>query len=284
MTKIMVVTPAYGEIFYGPYVHSLIRLLRLFETRKWQYSFSYVSYADIVESRNYLLTQWFDKSNASHLLFVDADMGFPPELVTAMIDFDKPIVGAVYPKRQINLDRVTKLAAEGEPACRAIAKSLDFIVRNPRKNSPAQKGFIEVEGCGTGIMLIKRSCVEQLLKKMPQLSDAGAKKLSPLAKDLDRLIRAFEPLVVDGARLSEDYSFCHRWRQCGGEVWGSIAHEITHVGLHRFKGRYSDAKGGQRVSPGKVTAIKTVTGQVSLPFNKLAVGGTNPAPKPSNRK
>jgi len=54
--------------------------------------------------------------------------------------------------------------------------------------------------------------------------------------------------MVDGARLSEDYAFCHRWRQCGGTVYANVAHEISHVGLHRFAARYSDARSGPRVT------------------------------------
>ena len=75
---------------------------------------------------------------------------------------------------------------------------------------------------------------------MPALSDPAAKANSPLTASLDRLIRAFEPLRVNDALLSEDFSFCHRWNACGGEVWANTAHEIEHIGLHRFKGRYSD--------------------------------------------
>ena len=124
-------------------------------------------------------------------------------------------------------------------------------------------GFMEVEGCGTGIMLIERGLVKTMLEKMPELSDTGAKKHSPLAKNLDRLIRAFDPVTVKGARLSEDYSFCHRWRTgCGGEVWANISHPITHVGLHRYSGRYQDAMPrGPRITlgaqPGKAAAAAT---------------------------
>ena len=113
---------------------------------------------------------------------------------------------------------------------------------------------MEVEGCGAGIMLIERSCVKTLLEKLPQLSDTKAKKTSPLARNLERLIRAFEPVTVDGGRLSEDYSFCHRWRaSCGGEVWANISHRVIHVGLHRFAGRYQDAMPrGPRIVVGDV--------------------------------
>src|SRR5262245_41473116 len=98
MTKILVATPAYGEMFYTPYVSSLVRLQRLMTRHKWEMTFISTSYADIVESRNFLLTHWYDKTDATHLLFIDADMGYEAKLIVEMIEFGKPIVGVVYPK------------------------------------------------------------------------------------------------------------------------------------------------------------------------------------------
>ena len=46
-----------------------------------------------------------------------------------------------------------------------------------------------------------------MLKEFPELSDTKASKTAPIAKKLDRLIRAFNPVVIDGTRLSEDFSF-----------------------------------------------------------------------------
>jgi hypothetical protein len=251
LTKITIATPAFGEVFYTPYVQSLFRLMQAFQRRKWQSTFASIAYADIAESRNFLLTRWFDKTDATHLLFIDADMGFPAELVLDMVDFGRPVVGVVYPKRQIDLERVAELSAAGEPPKRAIARAHNFIVRKKRGVSIASPhtGFIQVDGCGAGVFLIARTAIEAMLQKMPKLSDSKAKTSSPLAANLDRLIRAFEPLRVNDALLSEDFSFCHRWTACGGEVWVNTAHEIEHIGLHRFKGRYSDL--GPQLTLGK---------------------------------
>jgi hypothetical protein len=39
--------------------------------------------------------------------------------------------------------------------------------------------------------------------------------------------------------LSEDVSFCSRWREgCGGEIWANINHKISHVGPFDFHMRY----------------------------------------------
>ena len=117
------------------------------------------------------------------------------------------------------------------------------------------KGFIEVEGCGAGVMLIARDCIEQMLKKLPKISDTAAPKNSPLARGLNRLIRAFDPITLDAGRMSEDFSFCHRWRvECGGEIWASTNRKITHVGVHHFEGRWADASGPRIVVGGSAAA------------------------------
>lgn len=239
LTKIFIATPAYGEVFYSVYVRSLFRLQHALAERGWHPQLATVSFSDIVESRNALLTHWFDRTDASHLLFIDADMGYEPDLITAMVELDEPVVGVIAPQRKIDLDKLAELSAEGEPAQRAIAGAHEFVVKGA--GFGMRNGFVRVEGCGAGILLIRRDCIEEMLRKIPELSDRSAPHTSPLAKGLNRLIQAFDPIRLDHARLSEDFAFCYRWRRrCGGEIWASADREIVHIGLHKFRGRYTD--------------------------------------------
>ena len=43
---------------------------------------------------------------------------------------------------------------------------------------------------------------------------------------------------IDGKSryLSEDYYFCHLWRELGGEIWSDLAAPLTHFGNHEFQG------------------------------------------------
>jgi len=254
VTKLLIATPAYGDVYYTPYVTSVMNLARAMNKRRWDFSFVTIAYSEIAESRNYLLTYWFDKTDASHILFIDTDMGFEPELIVDMVALNKPIVGVIYPKRNINFNRVAEFAARGEPTNRAVGKAQEYIFRRlPRGTQPkTQDGFLEVEACGTGILLIQRSCIETMLRQIPTLSDTNKNNIR-LHKTLDRIIRTFDVMRdADGNRLSEDYSFCHRWRHsCNGEIWASQSHEIVHVGLHQFRARYIDSLPG--VTTGKLT-------------------------------
>jgi hypothetical protein len=248
--KITVATPAFGEIFYSPYVQSVLRLQSALYQRKWNMNYTTISYAHISEARNYLLTNWFDKSDASHLLFVDADMGFEPQLILDMLTFNKPVVGVISTKRQIDLKRLVALAAKGENPERAIARAHEFIVRPLRGRKPRRtKGFLEVEACGTGIMLIQRAAIATMLKVLPQISDAKPKTSSPFAVGLDRLIRVFDAIDIAGVPLMDDFAFCHRWQNlCQGELWVCADQKTTHIGLYRYGARYTDAGFGPHIA------------------------------------
>ena len=264
--KITVATPAFGEMFYTPYVQSLLRLQRMADQRKWTIRHSAISYAYVGEARNALLTHWYDKSDSTHLLFVDADMGFEPQLIFDMVALDKPITGVIYTKRHIDLKKLATIAAKGEKPERAIAQAHDFIIRPLRGRQPGRiKGFMQVAGCGTGIMLIKRSAVATMLKTLPEINDTRAKATSPLAADLDRLIRAFDTIIFDGAPLMDDFAFCHRWQVlCKGEIWAGADQSVTHIGLHRFAASYMDAGGGgQRITLQAAGPAKPGNGKAS---------------------
>jgi hypothetical protein len=258
--KLFIAIPAYGETFFTPSVQSLFKLALELERRKWSSNLAIASYADIAESRNVLLTHWFDRTDASHLLFLDADMGFEPQLIFDMLEFNKPLVGVIYPKRQIDLGRFANAIAAGQSADKAEAAAHDYVVQKPLRGT-ARKGFMRVESCGTGIFLVQRSCIELMLRKLPEIVDERAPANLSLTNKQGRLIRPFDFLTVDGTRLSEDYSFCYRWREkCGGEIWANISYEITHIGLRQFKARYSDAPG---------TGVRTIQTPIAL------IGKTN---------
>jgi hypothetical protein len=41
---------------------------------------------------------------------------------------------------------------------------------------------------------------------------------------------------VTGFYLSEDFSFCRRWTDMGGEIWVDYTSRLEHVGLMVYRG------------------------------------------------
>jgi hypothetical protein len=53
---------------------------------------------------------------------------------------------------------------------------------------------------------------------------------------------AFFNCVIDpdsGEYLSEDYSFCRRWLDMGGEIWADMESKLQHMGATTVKGDFS---------------------------------------------
>ena len=95
--------------------------------------FLLIQSCDIASNRMWLAKQSVEKG-ATHLLFVDSDMLFPPSSLKTLLSRDKDIIGVEYNKRQFPLQTVT-----------AYDTSVEKSTTEPFKVGIA----------GTGLMLIK---------------------------------------------------------------------------------------------------------------------------------
>lgn len=223
--KVFVALPAFGQVNSSFTTGSLVSTTRFLAERAQFGGFAQMSFPDLEDLRAMFLTIFFDKIDASHILFVDGDMQFEPQLVLGMVDFDKPLVGCLYPKRTLPIAWVgSKL--EG-----------DQIVEN---------GFLKVEGIGFGVTLISRECIQAMIDgnhtEIDTDLDAHTAGKMLQSQGITRMIRAFDKIKLPGRRLSEDFSFCHRHRASGGDVWANINHRVTHVGDYGFGATYAGGK------------------------------------------
>lgn len=235
--SVMICVPAYGQSVMAQTMESLFTLAQFFSFNQVRHQLSWYSAADIVEVRNLFLTTWYDcQPQFSHLLFIDSDMGFPAELIRDMIKFNKPLTGVFYARRQMT------------PSVVGGALRTDHSIKD------VKQGFLPASYIGGGVMLIQRSMIREMLEKMPQIIDALPSVLAGATPfPLKRLIRAFDCILTDNCRLSEDVSFCQRWREgCGGEIWANVDYKISHVGPFDFHLRY----GGVLEAKAKEAAIE----------------------------
>lgn len=238
--KINIATPAYKSEYSSAYVRSLYMLLTSAPGMGLRFSFSEIDYSDIVVSRNYLASNFFyNKLDCSHLLFLDADMGFPHQLIAEMVGLKEDVVGVVYPKRSFNAERIH--ASANLPFEKAYAKACDFIGQ-PEQPHPHNSCFHLVQGCGTGILLISRNCLGKMLACCPEINDPIRYKQMPFSGKFTAFITPFSKVILSDRELSEDFSFCHRWTQaCGGSIYANVTHSIEHVASTTIKTCYTDA-------------------------------------------
>ena len=166
----------------------------------------------ISRGRNTLSAKFLVNTKTTHLFFIDADIGFEPWHILAVLNMKKDIAAGLYPMKQMPLKWVinTVPGAKDDP------------------NDTIQ----EVTKAGTGFMCIKRDVFEKL-KEHPKVhkftNDIG------LPTELDpQMYTFFDTDVRDNRYYSEDWTFCENWRDLGGQVFIDKRVLLKHLGYFNF--------------------------------------------------
>ena len=194
----------------------------------------------ITRARARLAARFLARPEATHLFFVDADIGFAPQAALRLLDAGHAVAGGVYPLKGVDWAKVRAAAAAG--AADLMAKSLGYVIRfvpTPDNSIEVEEGFAKAAYVGTGFLMIARAAVERLVAAHPEL----AADISDVEPDGARTPMLFDTLIEPGTgqHLSEDYAFCHRWRALGGEIWADVESRLTHVGPATYAGSLIEA-------------------------------------------
>ncbi|MFT4277612.1 MAG: hypothetical protein QM576_14770 [Rhodopseudomonas sp.] len=192
----------------------------------------------ITRARANLVTLFLDDPTATHLLFIDADIGFQPEQVFRLIESGADIVAGVYPIKRVNWDKARRAIQAGRD--NVAAASLDYVLEldDPDRVSVVN-GFTRVRYAGTGFLMIRRHVLETMCRHPDY---AGLQFFREHSHDTlvgsPNRFALFECMIdpATGTYLSEDFSFCKRWTDIGGEIWADIQSALDHVGPSVFKG------------------------------------------------
>jgi hypothetical protein len=168
----------------------------------------------ISRARNTLTAKFLHTKESTHLMFIDADIGWEPWHLLVMLDAQKDVIGGLYPMKSLPV----KWCVNGIPG----------VEEDP--NSP----LIEVSKTGTGFLLIKRDVFDKL-NAHPAVrtfaNDIG------LPRELDEYMKTyFDTAVREGRYYSEDWTFCENWRDLGGQVWVDKRVLLRHTGTYTFDG------------------------------------------------
>ena len=173
----------------------------------------------ITRGRNNLVAKFLFNQAATHLMFIDVDLGFDAESILRLLCANQDLVGGVYPMKRIPIRYVIN------------------TVPNPVINGD----LVEVSTLGTGFMLIKREVIEKMIAAHPELK----------YRDNIGIGQQYEPLMYglfdtmidpDGNYLSEDWTFCYLWRLMGGKVFADTGIKLDHTGYHKYAGDLDELK------------------------------------------
>ena len=234
---IVVCTPCFGGMVTQGYMLSAINLMLLGNHLGFEVTIDMLGNDSLVtRSRNTLVAQFLDRPEATHLLFVDADISFQPAQVLRMVQFDQDVVAGMYP---LKIREWSAAAIERVRYCEPLDTAPLRYVGLPCEGEAITTldGFVSAEYAGTGFLMIRRAALLRMMEAYPELAfsaahDRGAQKPSPYRYAL------FDCMIEPETRhyLSEDYTFCRRWRDIGGQIWLDTRGALTHTGPHDFAG------------------------------------------------
>ena len=240
---LVVATPCFGGQVSSIYASSIFQLQRALRSKSNVELKVLMRDGDalITRARANLMTLFLDDPAATHLLFVDADIGFTPEHVFRLIESGADVVAGVYPIKRINWDKARRAIETNRP--NLPSASLDYVLEiNDPDQVAVVNGFTRARYAGTGFLMIQRHVFEKMCAHpdYASLQFFREHSIDSLAGSPNRFA-LFECMIdpKSGTYLSEDFAFCKRWTDIGGEIWIDLESRLDHVGPSVFHGDVS---------------------------------------------
>jgi hypothetical protein len=165
----------------------------------------------ISRARNTLTAKFLHTEGSTHLMFIDADIGWEPWHLLVLLNRKVDVIGVLYPMKSMPI----KWCVNGIPG-----------------QEEGVDNLVEVTKTGTGFLLIKREVFEKLDSHpavKPFANDIG------LPPELNKYMKTyFDTAVREGRYYSEDWTFCENWRDIGGQVFVDKRVLLKHTGTYVF--------------------------------------------------
>jgi hypothetical protein len=252
-TYVVLATPSFGRTPCLEYDVAISETQSLLTKSDIDYVVSYLG-ADpyLPKARNRLAGQFLtDHPKATHLFFLDDDIGWPAAKVVEFLKRPEDIVCGIYPKKED-------------------ATSFPVTLELENHRMIERDGLYRAKLVPTGFMRIRRHVIEKMAARSMKYTDIlpngearmfweifQARLVDPKMEELRRadldalsrgdaiayLKRSLGVAVPSemGTWWGEDYFFAERWREMGGEVWVDPEIEFTHRGSKAWKACFGDS-------------------------------------------
>lgn len=204
---LFIAVPSYSSWVHTETAASLIRAIPLMVKAGITVSTRFLSGSCFVDAARNQLVADFLETDATDLLFVDHDVGFQPATALRICRATRPVVAAVYPKKEDPI---------GFPA---------YFSEGERWSDA--DGLLECTFAPTGFMRINRAVFEAL--PIQRYEDRAGRQVGDWFR-----------CAMRDVYYGEDIEFCRRWREVGGKVYLLPEETLTHSGMKTWVGNWGE--------------------------------------------
>ena len=211
-TRVHIMMPCYGGQLTESTFMSYIKWANMARQLGIEWTVETMTNESLISrARNTLTAKFLHTKESTHLMFIDADIGWEPWHLLVLLNRRVDVIGGLYPMKSMPI----KWCVNGIPG---MEEGVDNLV--------------EVTKTGTGFLLIKREVFEKLDAHpavKPFANDIG------LPAELNQYMKTyFDTAVREGRYYSEDWTFCENWRDIGGQVFVDKRVLLKHTGTYVF--------------------------------------------------
>ena len=256
--KLFVATPMYGGQCAGMFCRSTNDLSALCMHYNIELKYYYLFNESLITRASNYCCDEFLRSDCTHMLFIDADIGFEANDVISMLalmDHEDPeneydILCSPYPKKCISWEKIKAAVDQGQAD--EDPNNLEHFVGDYVFNPIAGTTEIaldepaEVLEGGTGFMMLTKKTLQTFRDAYWEDSELspGGFKYKPdhiRTEHFDgsrEIMMYFQALIDPESRryLSEDYMFCQWARKAGLRLFLCPWVQLQHVGNYTFGG------------------------------------------------
>ena len=183
-----------GKKPHPAFLRSLKECLPIIEKHGWEHSIAIEENCPYISAaRSKLIRKALD-TKPDVVVFLDYDVSWSPADMLKLLETKGDVVAATY--RFKHGDEKYMGAIEQGPNGLPLARSTD--------------GALQAYCVPAGFLKVSVAAVNAFAKKYPELLFGP-----PMSPDLDM----FNHGVIDGIWYGEDFAFCKRWKEAGGDIW-----------------------------------------------------------------
>jgi hypothetical protein len=211
-TKVHISMPCYGGMLTESTFMSFIKWANTARQLGIDWTLeTMVNESLISRARNTLTAKFLDMPEATHLFFVDADIGWEPWHLLVLLNRDKDVIAGLYPMKTM---------------------PIKWVVNGFEGAETGPDGLQEVSKAGTGFLLMKKHVFEKLNKHPAVKQYKNDIGLDP---KYDQYLKTyFDTAVRQNRYYSEDWTFCENWRDLGGKIYVDKRILLRHSGSYVF--------------------------------------------------